>query len=502
MARRHAHRAGDWSSVAVRLDEIISAHGGADPFEEALTLLVARLAHEASGGPPAGFVGGAAGAPARVNELVAAAAARWPGVVEPGRTTGLGGAALARCAAVLDGVALLGDELVGLDAVFEHLVAHVAKGQKGQFFTPRHVIAEVVAMLAPRPGEHVVDPACGSGGFLWHALAAAPGCVAWGFDVDPRAVRVARVMLAAHGAPVGRVACVDSLRRPALEDHARGHGAPRGFDVVLTNPPFAGDVGRAFDGAYELARGRVERDVLFVERVVELLRPGGRYAIVLPHNKVGGATWSHVRRWLLARTEVVAVLGLGRPTFLPHTSQKACVVIGRRRARALAAPPAGERVLFFVSERASGTPAAWLVRRERAIDHDLARLAWRCGPARARRRGRRRRRRRGRGDGDAGAGGDGGAVAGRRAPAARAMTAPGRRRPRDHAAGRRVGPALVLAPSARPAARGDRGRRPPPRRAGGVVSDTVDARACRRTRRCWCSTPARLGGWCRLRHAR
>lgn len=461
--------------MAVRLDEIISAHGGADPFEEALTLLVARLAHEASGGPPAGFVGGAAGAPARVNELVAAAAARWPGVVEPGRTTGLGGAALARCAAVLDGVALLGDELVGLDAIFEHLVAHVAKGQKGQFFTPRHVIAEVVAMLAPRPGEHVVDPACGSGGFLWHALAAAPGCAAWGFDVDPRAVRVARVMLAAHGAPVGRVACVDSLRRPALEDHARDHGAPRGFDVVLTNPPFAGDVGRAFDGAYELARGRVERDVLFVERVVELLRPGGRYAIVLPHNKVGGATWSHVRRWLLARTEVVAVLGLGRPTFLPHTSQKACVVIGRRRARALAAPPAGERVLFFVSERAGKDARGRLVRdASGAIDHDLgaaapavrARLAARGGAG---------------GDGDGDAGGDGGAVTG----AARARRGPRADRAASAAAGRvitrrvgELGPALVLAPE-----------RFDPRRAVTVagarrlgelvevVSDTVDARA-------------------------
>jgi type I restriction enzyme M protein len=370
MAKRHAHRPGDWESIAVRLDEIISAHSGEDPFEEALTLLVARLAHEVTA--PRRRFGGTA---AEVDSMLAAARGRWPGLIEEGVRTRLSGDELARCAAVLDGARLLDGELVGLDAVFEHIVTRVAKGQKGQYFTPRHVIREVVAMMRPAAGEHVVDPACGSGGFLCHALRAAPRCVAWGFDQDPRAVRVARVMLAASGAPAAQATRADSLRRGELEARVR-RDVPRfaGFDLVLTNPPFAGDVGDAY-GDYELARGRrVERDVLFVERMIGLLRPGGRYAIVLPHNKVGGDAWAFVRAWLLTHSQVVAVLGLGRNTFQPHTGQKACVVIGKKRAH----PEPDlrrrrdEEILFFMGDRDGKDHRGRLVRDAAGeVDCDL-----------------------------------------------------------------------------------------------------------------------------------
>ena len=377
MAKRHAHRAGDWSSVAVRLDEIISAHTGGDPFEEALTLLVARLAFERGAGRGR-FVADARTAAARIDALVAAAARRWPGILGPGdagRRTHLSGAELVRCAAVLDDVSLVADDLVGLDAIFEHIVTRVAKGQKGQFFTPRHVIASIVAMLAPAPGEHVVDPACGSGGFLTHALAACPTAHVFGYDLDPRATRVARVML--HGR--GSAATLDSLGTPsgvasscdrsAIQRYRNG-----AFDLVLTNPPFAGDVGDAYRSRYELARGKkVERDVLFIERCVQLLRPGGRFAIVLPHNKVGGDAWAFVRAWLLERAQVVAVIGLGRNTFQPHTSQKACVVIGVRRARPVPLAAAGaEDILFYLSEHDGKDHRGRLVRRAGgAVDHDL-----------------------------------------------------------------------------------------------------------------------------------
>jgi Type I restriction-modification system methyltransferase subunit len=148
----------------------------------------------------------------------------------------------------------------------------------------------------------------------------------------------------------------------------------RGFDVVLTNPPFAGDVGCEYADAYELARGhRVERDVLFLERCVELLRPQGRLAIVLPHNKVGAERWAYLRAWLLERVAVVAVVGLGRNTFRPHTSQKACVVIGCKRPK----PTRhfrDEEILFFISERDGKDHRGRLAFGPdgESIDHDLA----------------------------------------------------------------------------------------------------------------------------------
>ena len=384
MTRRHRLSHGDWESAALRLDEIICAHSGEDPFEEALQLLVAKLMHE-SGGAASPFIShdSDCGPASRVNRLLRAAEERWPGILDRGATTRLSAPELLRCASVLNGVRLLADDLVGLDAIFEFMVSKAAKGAKGQYFTPRHVIAEVVAMVRPGAGERVADPACGSGGFLRHALRQAPRCSVWGFDQDTRALRVARVMLAASGQSTAVVTRVDSLRRaqarhssePVLEDFVRRQDREfRGFDVVLTNPPFAGDVGSEYAEAYQLARGhRVERDVLFLERCVELLRPEGRLAIVLPHNKVGGERWAYLRAWLLERIAVVAVVGLGRNTFQPHTSQKACVVIGCKRSQARR-PPCDEEILFFINERDGKDQRGRLVYRADGdgIDHDLA----------------------------------------------------------------------------------------------------------------------------------
>jgi len=384
MPRRHQFRHGDWESAALRLDEILCAHSGEDAFDEALKLLVAKLAHEGEAGET-GFLAQHRDRKAvvEVNRLLRAAQARWRGILPPGVTTRLTGPDLERCASVLDHVRLLADDMVGLDAIFEFMVAKAAKGQKGQYFTPRHVIAEVVAMVRPTAGERVVDPACGSGGFLRHAWLQEPKCQAWGFDQDPRALAVARVMLAASGQPLARVKRVDSLRRPqsrqrsgagpVIEDcMASQQPSFRGFDVVLTNPPFAGDVGREYADGYELAHGhRVERDVLFLERCVELLKPNGRLAIVLPHNKVGAEGWAYLRAWLLERVAVVAVLGLGRNTFMPHTSQKACVVIGCKRPRPTR-DFRNDEILFFISERDGKDPRGRLLTTAGVIDHDLA----------------------------------------------------------------------------------------------------------------------------------
>jgi type I restriction enzyme M protein len=127
----------------------------------------------------------------------------------------------------------------------------------------------------------------------------------------------------------------------------------RGFDVILTNPPFAGELKeKHFLHSYTLHQaGRVlERDVLFLERCLQLLKPGGRLAIVLPHNKLGAQSWSYAREWLLQHMRVIAVVGLGRNSFLPHTHQKTSVLIGIKRPKP-AVEIDSERIFFAVSER-------------------------------------------------------------------------------------------------------------------------------------------------------
>ena len=137
--------------MAVRLDEIISAHSGEDPFEEVLKLLVAKLAHEVIDGNRGSFLAGhqAEDAIPQVNRLLRLAGDHWRGILEAGATTFLSALELSRCEAVLGSVNLLGDNLVGLDAIFEFIVNKAAKGQKGQYFTPRHVISEIVGMVRP-----------------------------------------------------------------------------------------------------------------------------------------------------------------------------------------------------------------------------------------------------------------------------------------------------------------------------------------------------------------
>src|SRR4029078_2773209 len=116
-------------------------------------------------------------------------------------------------------------------------------------------------------------------------------------------------------------------------DGLRGADLPVA-DVVATNPPFAG---RASPEGFDVAR-RVrtpERDVLFLDRALGLLRPGGRLGIVLPYNKASGESFAALRRWLVERARGLAVVGRPRETFLPHTSQRTFVLFAQKRRRAL-----------------------------------------------------------------------------------------------------------------------------------------------------------------------
>jgi type I restriction enzyme M protein len=246
-----------------------------------------------------------------------------------------------------------------LDAIFESLVTRVSKGQKGQFFTPRHVVDFVVRALAPTARDVVVDPACGSGAFLAHTKPAR----AYGCDVDARAVRVARLLAIAQGRDPSTIARGDALREDLV---------PRA-SVVATNPPFAG---RASAEGFDVAKvvRTPERDVLFLERALSLLVPGGRLGIVLPYNKAAGEAFAELRRWLVDRARILAVVGLPRETFLPHTSQRTFVLFAKKR-RPKERPDARERSLFVVSERAGKDSAG-----EPSGEHDLGDVLARVTP--------------------------------------------------------------------------------------------------------------------------
>ena len=322
MPRRHHTSQGDWGSLIRRLDELVRAGSGADPFVEIHRLITARLIDER-------YFSGTRLSGETVDELLAEARQRWPGVVTG--PSALPDTLKQTCAALLANVNLLTGGMEALDALFEGICSRTARGERGQFFTPRHVVEAVVRIAQPQAGQRVLDPACGSGAFLLQTRQRCPEVEIRGQDFDPRAVTVARTLLAAAGGEPGWIRCGDSLKAP-----------PEPADLILTNPPFAGEIqdpdllsGFAITTLFR----RLERDALFIERCVTLLKPGGRLCMVLPHNKVGAMSWAPLRRWLLQRVRLVGIISLPHETFLPHTSQKTAVVMGIRRPEAVMTIP-------------------------------------------------------------------------------------------------------------------------------------------------------------------
>ena len=281
----------------------------------------------------------------------------------------------------------MGSNLRIMDDAFEYLLPTEAKKKKGQFFTPRHVVEMCVRMLNPTSKEYVMDPACGSGGFLLHAMdwcyPAADNAQRelrkhryaatrlWGIDFEQRAAKTSRALMLIAGdghtnifgpdvsslepktwyeTGTGqllmnglRQAKLTAKRIPANEaltddDKAWEYFDELKFDVILANPPFAGEMkDRKMLVHYELAKPALkragddkqpkeERDVLFIERIMKMLKPGGRAAIVLPQGKFNNSSLAFIREWILKKARLLAVVGLHPNTFKPHTGTKTSVL--------------------------------------------------------------------------------------------------------------------------------------------------------------------------------
>lgn len=206
----------------------------------------------------------------------------------------------------------------------------------GQFFTPPEVVDlafRVLAWLQPQvEAGRLLDLSCGEGAFLQGALrhGFAPGHL-YGLDADPRLLSVWQ-----EAFPPGR--------RPhlALSDGLLGP-PPERFDVVVGNPPFAGQPDEshmayltAHYGWWRLSHSRrplgLPRELWFLERSLRLLRQGGLLAMVLPEGVLANRRWRGQRADLLARCQLEAVIGLPRSVFRASgTAVKTCLLFLRRQ---------------------------------------------------------------------------------------------------------------------------------------------------------------------------
>ena len=317
----------------------------AERIVEDMTLaLLVKLATERSGTTAVWSAVVDGDDPAR---LLEAAHREFPGAIGAGESFHNDPAVIRDALAALDGVGLDSAPAHVVGEAFQAVLGPRIRGEKGQFFTPRTLVAAMVAILDPRRGEKVLDPSAGSGGFLAeavaHAAAAGERVQVTGADKD---FDLYRLMTAMTAMTAGRDARVFHRNSLDLREWTGDDGRLEQFDVVATNPPFGARIGitdpeilrqyrfghvwsRGADGGWspgETVEKSRDPQILFIELCVRLLKPGGRMGIVLPEGVFGNLGAGFVWTWLRSQGTLDALLDCPRTTFQPGTDTKTNVL--------------------------------------------------------------------------------------------------------------------------------------------------------------------------------
>ena len=371
-------------------DEVL-ANAGVDVFEEVFKLIYTKLYDEMESGRNRSrtlefrnYGDTDEDFKTTIQALFEKAKKKWPGVFPSDAVISLTPSHLSVCVSSLQDVKLFNSNLDVVDDAFEYLMSKSQKGEKGQYFTPRYVIDMCVRMLNPKKDEKMIDTAAGSCGFpvhtifhVWKNIFAEKGipqshlftleqkppeCYdyvhenVFAIDFDEKTVRVARTLNLIAGDGKTNVMHLNTLdyerwdeviKEEAWQDNygegwlrfrklraKKGENRDFNFDILMANPPFAGDVKESrIIAKYELGKnakgkyqGKVSRDILFIERNLSFLKPGGRMAIVLPRGRFNNSSDKYIRDFIAERCRILAVVGLHGNVFKPHTGTKTSVL--------------------------------------------------------------------------------------------------------------------------------------------------------------------------------
>lgn len=243
--------------------------------------------------------------------------------------------------------------------LYEDLLNQIeAAGELGQFLTPRHIIRYIVQMVNPKIGETIFDPACGSGGFLlgayeqiklknsdsklifkynehkrgpgdklsqkqWHFLQQE---TFFGQDVDSEMSRLTLMNFFLHGLEESDISRKDTIAGSEDKEDLRR------YDVVMTNPPFAGKVDKERIKK-SLPVKSTKTQILFLGYVIDALKPNGRAGIILPEGTLFGTNKDdkEIRRYLLENCQLQAVVSMPAGVFQPYAGVKTSVFIFKKK---------------------------------------------------------------------------------------------------------------------------------------------------------------------------
>ncbi len=424
--------------LILEMEDEVLANAGVDVFEELFKLIFTKLYDEMEAGRDKkrhlvfkNYGDTETELKAKIQALFDKARSKWEGVFSEDAKIQLTPSHLAVCVSSLEKVKLFNSNLDVVDEAFEYLINKSSKGEKGQYFTPRYVIDMCVKMLNPQEHETLIDTAAGSCGFPVHGIfhvweqimneeglskshlftteKKSPRCEdyvrekVFAIDFDEKAVRVGRTLNLIAGDGQTNVLHLNTLDYERWDEKLKddewsdiyGDGWKKlkklrtdkngnrdfKFDVLMANPPFAGDIKETrILARYELARtvsldkisnitgaehnvedarlqvptfpellrskpetifqladgtyrkvkikdqNNVGRDILFIERNLSFLKPGGRMAVVLPQGRFNNSSDKNIREFLADHCRILAVVGLHGNVFKPHTGTKTSVL--------------------------------------------------------------------------------------------------------------------------------------------------------------------------------
>lgn len=241
--------------------------------------------------------------------------------------------------------------------VYEMLLSEIATaGKNGQFRTPRHIIKLMSELVAPQLGQRIADPACGTGGFLLGAYQyiltdlvrkkdsaklqrdedgferAAISAVLTqqvkdildksfvGYDIDTTMVRLGLMNLMMHGIDQPQIDYKDTLSKSYNEDSQ--------FDIIMANPPFTGNIDKG-DINEGLKLPTTKTELLFVERIFNMLKMGGTAAVIVPSGVIqnSGKAFEALRKMLIEKTELKAVIAMPSGVFKPYAGVSTAILL-------------------------------------------------------------------------------------------------------------------------------------------------------------------------------
>ena len=313
----------------------------------------------------------------RIKELFEQVKTKYKEVIDSNETINLDDKSILYITGELQNYCLVESERDAIADAFEIFIGSALKGGQGQFFTPRNVVRLLVEIVNPQPDDLLIDPACGSGGFLvesvkyvWDMLDASSEEYGWselalqeektavaitnikGIEKDEFLSKVAKAYMAIIGDGKGGIFCEDSLEVPKNWKSKTRQNIELGkFDILLTNPPFGKSIevmGEEKLSQYDLAnkwqkegdvyiktnekKTVMRPEVLFIERSLQLLKKGGVMGIILPE------TFFHAPRvrpfmQFMETHNIKWIVDLPHNTFRPHNNAKCIAIILQKQVK-------------------------------------------------------------------------------------------------------------------------------------------------------------------------